>query len=158
MEKKTINIDLDSLSMKKSRGPKKSKTKKSVQDLEIKPSNVRQLLLEKLKEYKKRHKTRKREDMLQSSNNTPSTSPHTHNIYEKYLNKLNEKNSENVNLAMNSSLTTNAIANHECTTPDCTDPSSNGVAYKAFIFQSITATETRIRFHITTCASNEESD
>ena len=41
--------------------------------------------------------------MLQSSNNTPSTSPHRHNIYEKYLNKLNEKNSENVNLAMNSS-------------------------------------------------------
>jgi hypothetical protein len=79
MDRKTINIDLESLSMKKKSSTRnKTSSQKKKDDLEIKPSNVRQLLLEKLKEYKKKHKTMK------------AVSEKSHNPYEEYLEKVDK--------------------------------------------------------------------
>ena len=96
MDRKTINIDLDSLSMKKksSRSKSSSKTSKKADDLEIKPSNVRQLLLEKLKEYKKKHKT------MKSMKDKPRGIQNPYENYLEQVEKSKEKDMEQVHLEM----------------------------------------------------------
>lgn len=113
MDRKTINIDLDSLSMKKksSRSKSSSKPSKKAEDLEIKPSNVRQLLLEKLKEYKKKHKT------MKCMKDKPKGVQNPYGNYLEQVEKSKEKDMEQVHLEMPDHTTISSIVPRQLPPP-----------------------------------------
>lgn len=93
-EKKTIAFDLGGglITGKKNKTSSK-KTRKNTDDVVINSNNVRKMLLDKLKQYKKQEKTRRlRKNEIPTMNNTK-------NIYEEYADKIKSKRkSYNVNL------------------------------------------------------------
>ena len=93
-KKKTIAFDLGGglITGKKNKLSSK-KTRKTTDDVVINSTNVRKMLLDKLKQYKKQEKTRKlRKNEIPTMNSTK-------NIYEEYADKIKSKRkSYNVNL------------------------------------------------------------
>ena len=92
-EKKTIAFDLGGGLITGKKKTSSKKTKKNTDEVVINSTNVRKMLLDKLKQYKKQEKTRRlRKNEIPTMNNTK-------NIYEEYADKIKSKRkSYNVNL------------------------------------------------------------